>query len=129
MAKKSRTLDTPFRKGEKVQTTREIDDVPEGATGKIKLSNGLGSWRRYWVLFEDGEIRGQISHDELVRPSQLEDWLKRKEDEENAALASADAVTEVAAETSDTNGDGGLAALVPPHILERSKAAKARLTG
>lgn len=129
MAKKVRTLDSPFRKGEVVQTTRQLDEVPEGAKGKIKLSNGLGNWRRYWVLFEDGEIRGQISHDELVRPAQLDAWLEREADREKAATLSEAAPTEVAEDAGGSNGDGGLAALVPAHLLERSQAAKARLTG
>ena len=129
MAKKARDLDTPFRRGEKVLTTRDVQDIAEGTKGTVKVTNGLGEWRRYWVRFDDG-IRGQVSHDDLVRPDQLEAWLQRQEDRENAALQSAQA--EVEAATSDAGaggGDGGPASQIPAHLLERSKAAKQRLLG
>lgn len=129
----AKTLDTPFRKGEKVQTTVAIDHIPEGMAGKIKVANGLGTWRRYWVRFADGTVRGQVSHEQLVRPSQVDEWHQREVDREQAALTSAEAA-EAAATAEVTSGDsgGGLtgaAAMVPAHLLERSKAAKARLTG
>ena len=131
MAKKARTLDTPFRKGERVRTTHELDDIPEGTVGKVKLANGLGNWRRYWVLFPDGRVRGQVSHDELVRPDQLDEWLARKEEQAQAAVRSAEAATEAAtaAVGAGDGGGNGLASRIPDHILERSRAAKARLLG
>lgn len=132
MAKKARTLDTPFRKGERVQTTAVIGDRGEGSEGKVKLANGLGNWRRYWVLFPDGQIVGQISHDELVRPDQVDEWLTRKEEQAQAALRSAEAASETAAAVgAGDGGDGGgdLASRIPAHLLERSRAAKARLLG
>lgn len=130
MAKMVRTLDTPFRKGERVQTTCDLDDLATGTSGKIKLANGLGNWRRYWVMFEGGEVRGQVSHEQLVRPAQLEEWQQREEDRQNAELASATAVEETAeVSAGDDSGATGLAALVPAHLLERSQAAKARLAG
>lgn len=131
MARTVQTLDTPFRKGERVQTTCSIDEVAEGTKGKVRLSNGLGNWRRYWVMFEDGEVRGQVSHEQLVRPGQVDEWLQREEDRANLELTEANAeaaAAEVGA--ADSGGEAtGLAALVPPHILERSQAAKARLAG
>ncbi|MEL7159029.1 MAG: hypothetical protein AAFN30_20885 [Actinomycetota bacterium] len=131
MAKKASTLDTPFRKGEKVQTTVTIDDIDEGTPGKIKVANGLGTWRRYWVRFADGRVRGQVSHENLVRPDQVDEWRQRELDREQAALASAEAADQEAAAAVESGGDAatGLAALVPAHLLERSRAAKARLTG
>ncbi|MEM9135191.1 MAG: hypothetical protein AAF962_16325 [Actinomycetota bacterium] len=129
----TKTLDTPFRKGEKVQTTVAIDNIPEGTAGKVKLANGLGTWRRYWIRFADGTVRGQVSHAELVRPSQVEEWHQREIDREQAALLSAEEA-EAAASAEVTSGDGdgggsGWEAIVPAHLLERSRAAKARLTG
>ena len=106
MAKKARTLDTPFRKGERVQTTLDLDDIPEGTKGKVKLSNGLGSWRRYWIMFADGQVRGQISHDQLVRPNQVDDWLARRE-EARAAELSAEAEVETEAGSATAGGGGG----------------------
>ena len=129
MAKKEQTLDTPFRKNETVQTTADLGDIPEGSAGKVKLANGLGHWRRYWIMFADGQVRGQISHDQLVRPSQVDAWLQRQEDKANAALATTEnAVEEV---TADAGGDEGssLASLIPAVLLERSRAAKTRMLG
>jgi len=130
MAKKARTLDTPFRKGERVQTTRTLDDIAEGATGKVKLANGLGNWRRYWIIFSDGSIRGQISHENLVRPSQIDEWLQREEDRAAAAAASASATSVEATATTSAGAAGNdLASQIPQALLDRSKAAKARLLG
>ncbi|MEM8924534.1 MAG: hypothetical protein AAGD35_13615 [Actinomycetota bacterium] len=135
MAKKAPTLDTPFRKGEKVMTTVVLDQIEAGTAGKVKLANGLGEWRRYWVRFADGTVRGQVSHAELVRPSQVEAWHQREIDREHEALNAAAAAEEAAAavESGDDGGGdsalSGLAAQIPAHLLERSRAAKARLTG
>lgn len=129
MAKKARDLDTPFRRGEKVLTTRGVQDIAEGTKGTVKLTNGLGEWRRYWVRFDDG-IRGQVSHQDLVRPDQLSAWAQREEDRANAALASASATADAAAsDAAAGDGAGGAASLIPAHLLERSKAAKTRLLG
>ncbi len=133
MAKKVRELDTPFRKGERVLATRDVQDVKQGTRGKVQLTNGLGNWRRYWIKFDGNQIRGQVSHDDLARPDQLDDWIKREEDKANAAARSEAAELEAAASSGDSNGDGGggggVASLIPAHLLERSKAAKARLLG
>ena len=78
MAKKVLELDTPFRKNEKVITTRSLGPIPEGAVGKVKLINGLTSWNRYWVQFNDGPMVGSIDHDDLVRPAMLTGLLPKK---------------------------------------------------
>lgn len=131
MAKKSIDLDTPFRKGEKVVATRDLGPIPGGTEGKIQLQNGIGSWKRYWVLFDGNKQKGQVDHNDLVRPDQMEQWLARRAAAEEAALVSASAVAEVAAGAADTGGGGGggIASQIPAHLLERSKAAKARLLG
>lgn len=132
MAKKVRELDTPFRKGERVLATRDVQDVKQGTRGKIQLTNGLGNWRRYWIKFDGNLVRGQVSHDDLVRPDQLDDWIQREEDKANAAARSEAAELESATATADgdgSGGGGGAASLIPAHLLERSKAAKARLLG
>lgn len=129
MAKKNPELDTPFRRGELVVATRDIRDIPQGTEGKIQLHNGLGTWDRYWVLFGDRQV-GQVDHDDLTRPFQLDEWLQREEERAEAALRSAEEEskeTEVA--SSDGDGGGGIASQIPAHLLERSKAAKQRLLG
>jgi hypothetical protein len=130
MAKKARDLDTPFRPGEKVLTTRDVRDIGEGTQGTVKLVNGLGSWWRYWVRFDD-QMRGQINHDDLVRPDQLEAWHQRQEEQANAALASSQATVEAASDNGagDGGSGGGPASQIPQHLLDRSKAAKERLLG
>ncbi len=128
---KTLDLDTPFRKGELVIATRDIEDVPGGTEGKIQLHNGLGSWHRYWVLFEGTRQMGQVDHDDLVRPNQLQRWKDRKEEAALAAERAAAGAVEAAASEASGGGDagGGAASLIPAHLLERSKAAKARLLG
>ncbi len=131
MAKKVRDLDTPFRPGERVLAACDIDDIESGTSGRVRLANGLGNWRRYWVKFEDGRIRGQVSHETLVRPDQVAAWQQLQDDKAKAALRSEQAVT--AASTDAPSGDGvaasGVASRIPASIMERSKAAKARLLG
>jgi hypothetical protein len=132
MAKKALTLDTPFRPGERIVAATDIDDITSGTEGKIQLANGLGNWRRYWVKFDGGRIRGQVSHDVLARPDQLAAWKQSREDKAQAALRQAAASTEVASiDSGDGAGGGpsGVASRIPAAILERSRAAKARHSG
>ncbi|MGH1488081.1 MAG: hypothetical protein ACRBK7_01600 [Acidimicrobiales bacterium] len=130
MAKNVLELDTPFRKGEKVIATRDLGPILGGTQGKIQLQNGLSNWIRYWVLFDGGRQVGQIDHNDLVRPNQLQQWTDRKEAQELAALQSESAAAESAsAEVSAGGAGGGIASQIPAHLLERSKAAKARLLG
>lgn len=132
MAKKVLELDTPFRTGEKVLATRGLRGAPEGSKGKVRLVNGLSefnggkAWLRYWVRFEDGSLLGQVDHNDLVRPAQLQDWHDREiRRVEEANRPPVEATPE--AETS--SGDDGAAGLIPAALLERSRAAKARLLG
>jgi len=132
MARTAVDLDTPFRKGERVVATRDLDGVPGGTKGRIQLHNGLGSWHRYWVLFEDGRQLGQVDHDDLVRPGMLQRWFDHKEEQARAAeqaAARAEAGAAAAAENGASGAGGGIASQIPTHLLERSKAAKSRLLG
>ncbi len=131
---KTKSLDTPFTKGETVITTRDLRGIGSGSEGKVQLSNGLGVWNRYWVRFKDGQLVGQITHEDLVRPNQLDLWHEKKEADrlaaENAANE-AEAEAEKPAETVAEPSGGGddLASRIPADLLERSRAAKARLLG
>lgn len=131
MAKNTIDLDTPFRKGEKVVATRDLGPIPGGTAGKIQLQNGIGAWRRYWVLFDGNHQMGQVDHDDLVRPNQMDAWLDRKDAAKQAADDAANAVATAASGDAPAvgGGAGGIAAQIPAHLLERSKAAKARLLG
>jgi hypothetical protein len=130
MAKKTLELETPFRKGEVVLATRDLEEIPGGTQGKIQLQNGIGVWKRYWVMFDGGRQMGQVDHNDLVRPNQLQQWIAQKQAAEEAALK-AESESEAAAEASagDGGGGSGIAAQIPADLLERSKAAKARLLG
>lgn len=130
MAKSAPGLDTPFRRGEQVVTTRDLPSISQGAEGKVRLANGLGEWRRYWVRFNDGTIRGQVSHNDLARPGQVEEWVERQEQARlTAERGEAEAAAPAAPAEGASDGAGGIAAQIPAHLLERSRAAKARLLG
>jgi len=129
MLKKSVNLDTPFKRGEKVITTRPIQDFPIGTQAKVKLTNGLGNWRRYWVRFSDEVIIGQVDHDDLVRPKHLELWKQKEIDLAKAAEDSANAALVPAESPETTQGGSGILSQIPADLLERSKAAKKRLLG
>jgi hypothetical protein len=48
-----------LKMGDKVRTTVEMHDVPEGSEGKVILANGF-QWQRYRVLFENGAEVGDL---------------------------------------------------------------------
>jgi hypothetical protein len=131
MARIALELDTPFRTGEKVITTGDLPGVPEGTRGKIKLVNGLTTWIRYWVKFDNGTLLGQISQLDLVRPDMRDAWRARAESLASAAAAGAGAASTAGSgavtDEIDAPSADGVAGLIPPILLERSKAAKARL--
>jgi len=129
MAKKKVDLDTPFRRGEKIVSTRDIMGIAPGTPGKIQIHNGLGRWNRYWVMFEGDRQVGQVDHNDLTRPYQLADWMQREDDKAAAALRSAEEDTTAAEAEPSGDAVGGAAGLIPAHLLERSKAAMQRLKG
>ncbi len=139
MAKKAPELNTPFKTGEAVLVARPARGVPEGAVGKVKLVNGLEGydggepWIRYWVRFPDHGLVGHITHKDLVRPFQYDLWREREDAQVAAALAKAEGAASDAPAAAiggaDGAADGGVASSIPAALLERSKAAKARLTG
>lgn len=134
MPKKTIDLDTPFKRGETVIMTKPHRNIPDGAEGKVKLINGLETldgvnpWIRYWVRFKEHGLVGQISHTNLARPYQFGEWLDREEERVRAELSSASAVVEEAPAAAVGAGDG-IASQIPADLLERSRAAKARLLG
>jgi hypothetical protein len=103
----------------RVVSTVDMKGVPRGTTGKVIFVQGL-SWIRYWVLFDNGIRVGTLDRSKLAT---LADW-------ENKADASSDVVAvaggAVAAVSSDAAGAGESIGGVPAHLLEKSKAARAR---
>ncbi len=128
MPKKNITLDTPFNRGENVMLVRPILGRVAGQRGKVKLIGGFDDWKRYWVRFADGELVSSVDHDDLVRPRMYEQWRDR-EAAQAARAEAAQSQTTAVAEVPAASTGGGLAAQIPALLLERSKAAKARLTG
>jgi hypothetical protein len=128
MAKKVLELDTPFRVGEKVVVMRDLGPVPADSPGKVTMVNGFSAYIRYWVQLEDRRLIGQVDHNDLARPTQIEAWHRRQE--EAAAAAAAPPAAAAAAEPAAVGaGGGGNASGIPEHLLERSRAAKARKLG
>lgn len=105
----------------RVVSTVDMKGVPRGTTGKVIFVQGL-SWIRYWVLFDNGIRVGTLDRSKLAT---LADW-------ENKAGVAADvvAVGAVGAVVSTLStseaGAGESVGGVPAHLLEKSKAARAR---
>ena len=128
-----------MRKGDRVVATVDLPGVPEGSTGKVKLTNGLfrpGSWMRYWVFFDNGVQLGSIGGDKLVHADRWEEYQveRARRAEEGAAEAASSAERKAAAATNGDGGEagggdaaGGAASRVPAHLLERSKARRQAL--
>jgi hypothetical protein len=124
--------EAPFRRGEKVISTESIGHVPEGTKGKVMLVNGF-SWIRYWVHFDDGTEVGSIDQAKLVRAKEWKDFVVQREAQASAPEASE---TGGGADVATDGGGGGAAegasvngVAVPGFLLERAKAARARLGG
>ena len=103
-----------------VVSTIDMKGVPRGTTGKVIFVQGL-SWIRYWVLFDNGIRVGTLDRSKLAT---LAEW-------ENKADASAEVVAVAGGAVAAASSDGGEGAGesiggVPAHLLEKSKAARAR---
>ena len=122
-----RTL--PIKRYRKVVATVDLPGVPEGTVGKVRVANGV-TWYRYWVDFENGVRLGQVGHQQVCHES---DWDAFRADRAEAERRAAEAPEESAdGGDGDEAGGGGAAGNafgVPEHLLERSRAARARLTG
>ncbi len=127
MPRKSKAdLDTPFKVGERVRILESVDNIPAGTVAKVRLANGLGVYRRYWLRVGE-QVVGQVPHSNLVRPDQFEAWQQREADRENEAEQAALAVAEEA--EGDAAGGSSSDLGIPEALLERSRAAKQRLLG
>jgi hypothetical protein len=117
--------DEILRKGAVVYARRDLRDVPEGTKGKVVLVNGL-SWIRYWVRFENGVAMGSVNRANLATPAEWKRYLAGEDVEEAAATEGAD---DGASAGSDDAGGGVTVngVLVPARLIERTKAARARL--
>ena len=88
---------------------------------------------------DNGVELGQLDGGELTRPQHVDHWHEQQRLAEEAAAAAAEAAAnaaegggEAAAATAAADPNDPLAAIramVPAHLLEKSAAARARLTG
>jgi hypothetical protein len=117
---------TALKPGKRVTLTRDIRGVPEATSGVVKVTNGL-TWTRYWVQFDNGEWVGSVSGADLVREGDYDEFVQWRTEE---ALRPKVADVPAAAASEGGGGDGGAAggaaSKVPAHLLERSRAARAR---
>jgi hypothetical protein len=124
---KAPTIDR-FRRGETVKTLDALPGVPEGTRGRVYMVGGF-AWTRYRVLFENGVDIGSLDGKALARPKQFEEALARRdraaEAEEAEATADGDGEAAAAAEGEAKVVNG---VSVPPHLLDRSKRARERLS-
>lgn len=120
----------PLTKGTKVRAARDLEGVPEGTAGKIKLINGM-TWLRYWVQFDNGVWLGSIDHADLVPAKEWDEYLRRREAGElGTSSDGADAADggdgpAAAADGDDLTLPNGV--VVPALLVTRTKAALERL--
>lgn len=137
LLRKTPEMGAQFRRNETVAATEDLPGVPAGTEGKVKLINGF-TWIRYWVFFDNDVELGSLDQSQLVRPRYWDDFIVAREDrirrEAEAAerAASGEAAAAVggddAAAAIDPNDPmAALLAQVPPHLIERSAAARVRL--
>jgi len=115
----------PLKRKQKVVATIDLPGVPEGTEGKIRVANGI-EWFRYWVDFDNGTKLGRVDHENVVK---VEDWEQFQIDRTNAENEP-DKTEEILTEeaSSETVSSGGNEHGIPEHLLERSRAARERLS-
>jgi hypothetical protein len=123
----AKTATPNLRKGDKVVTTADLRNVPEGTAGKVIVVNGL-TWIRYWVRFDNGEVLGSISRDKLATKQDLADLAN------GVGPATADdGGSDGGGEAAAADDTGGVTTpngtFVSQKHIDRAKAARARLTG
>jgi hypothetical protein len=104
----------------RVVATVDMKGVPRGTTGKVIFVQGL-SWIRYWVLFDNGIRVGTLDRSKLAT---LTDWENKADSSTEVVAVGAGGV--VAASNGGDAGAGESIGGVPAHLLEKSKAARAR---
>ena len=105
--------------GTPVVSTVSMRGVPEGTAGKVIHVQGL-SWIRYWVWFDNGQRVGTLARTKLAT---LDEWARRFDAPAESSGATASVSSADTGPVADSSGDVGG---VPGHLLERSRAARAR---
>ena len=66
-----------LRPGDRVASTVDLHQVPEGTLGKIILANGF-NWQRYRVLFSNGVEHGDLDRRHIVATGKTAKRLAKK---------------------------------------------------
>jgi hypothetical protein len=120
----ARIASIELKRHEKVRANIDLPGVPAGTPGKVLVVSGV-TWMRYRVLFANGVEHGLLDGRHLVRPRDFIPLDERVE--EVATVATADGEVGTGGATDGAAADDN-ALGVPPHLLERSKKARERLT-
>ncbi len=123
----SSTITDDLHKGDKIVASADLRGVPAGTKGKVALVNGL-SWVRYWVRFDNGVAIGSVNRSHLATPKEWERKLSGAEDESVAPEAADDDGATAAAGASSGGVTTANGSVVPQKLIDRAKAARARLT-
>jgi len=114
-----------LRTGDRVIAVEPVGPVPEGTRGIVKVVNGL-TWIRYWVAWETGPWIGSIDGSAIVRVDRYEDYQRQKAQGAQGS-PSEQASPTASAEAGEAAGPAERpAGRVPEHLLERSRAARAK---
>lgn len=116
--------EAPLKPRERVIATHDFRGIAEGTPGRVRTVQGL-TGPRYWVQWDGDLWMGNVQPADVVRAADWEDFKRRRAEE--ALRPKVEAAPAAAAEPSVGDGGGtGGAGRVPTHLLERSKAARAR---
>jgi hypothetical protein len=129
MATATATGSDVLRRKEKVIAAVDMPGIPAGTPGKVTMVSGF-EWIRYWVRFENGEVRGSIHRDKLARPGEPygEELAELRAAAEAPAASDGDGEAGGGAGAADS-GEGIMHAgvLIPAHLLQRSKDRRVAL--
>ncbi len=116
-----------LRPGAEVVAAVDLPEVPAGTPGRVVIVNGL-TWLRAWVRFANGVSVGSVGGDKLATPAEWERRLAGGDDTPAAAGAAAGPADDAGA--SDGGGEGVAVngVVVPAKLIERTRAARARLS-
>ena len=121
-----------LKRKSKVRAFTPLPGVPEGTAGRVVLVNGWDQWIRYHVIFENGVGIGSINRPHLVPAKQYDDMVDKRRKALESGVFDQTAAAEVAADGAGGEAISGEAPVIngvaiPPHLIERSAAARARL--
>ena len=125
--------DEDLKRKSKVVAFTDLPGVPEGTTGKIALVNGWDKWVRYHVMWDNGVGMGSINREHLVPAKKYGEYKHLRDQAIESGAFDEPEVDESAAaeggEAAAATGEGAVVngVTIPPHLIERSKAARQRL--